>query len=102
MLGKQLYFLAILLYLKTSVNYRCKIFVPTSIAAIVNAASQSHAIASAVSPVTSIRAICHRIWCGIERFGIWLRIWIGYGARHGLRVQPPAVALAINVVAGGI
>ena len=100
------------------------------IIAVIAAASQSHAVAPAVSPLAPgiALALCHRIGGRIE----WLRlgIWVGDGSGHGLRfwfrheavapaIDPgailallallllrvfkaPAVALAVYPVTGGI
>jgi hypothetical protein len=63
----------------------------------VDAASQTHAVASAISPIAaSVLTFCYRIGCRVERLGFRLRI--GDRPRHRFWVQPPAEALSIDPV----
>lgn len=84
--------------MQTASGGNCKISFPTSIIAVIDAASRSRAVAFSISPLAAgLLALCYRIWCRIERLWIWIRI--GNGPRYGLRVQSPAVALAIDPIA---
>ena len=79
----------------------CQISFISSIIAVIDAATKSHAVALAVSPLTSVAlTLCDRVWRRIERLGLW--IGIGNRSRHGLRFSSPAIAISIDPIAGWI
>ena len=79
----------------------CQTSFISAVIAVIGVPSQSHAVALAISPLTSgiALAFCYRIWCGIERTGLGFWIGIGNRSRHRLRVFSPAVALAVDIIA---
>ena len=70
------------------------------IIAVIDIAPEAHAVASSVGPLAArLLALCYRIWCRIEGLRIRLGSGIWNRSRHGLRIQPPAVAPAIDPIA---